>query len=107
MNLRCDQYFVEDEAWHEAERHFEEFLDECQDKKTVLLELGVGFNTPTIVRFPFEKLADKKENMILIRLNLDEAIIPESLGKRGIGINADMERSVTDIQAALQICEER
>lgn len=97
MNLRCDRYFVEDDAWHEAERHFGEFLDECQDKKTVLLELGIGFNTPTIIRFPFEKLAGKKENMTLIRLNLDEAIIPESLGKRGIGINADMEQSVEDI----------
>lgn len=97
MNLRCDQYFVEDDAWHEAERRFGEFLDECRDKKTVLLELGIGFNTPTIVRFPFEKLASENENMTLVRLNLDEAIIPESLGRRAVGINADMEQSVSDI----------
>lgn len=97
MNLRCDQYFVEDEAWHEAERHFGEFLEECSRRKTVLLELGIGFNTPTIVRFPFEKLAREKENMTLIRLNLDEAIVPESLGRRAIGINADMNQSVSDI----------
>lgn len=97
MNLRCDQYFVEDDAWHEAESRFGAFLDECEDKKTVLLELGIGFNTPTIIRFPFEKLAREKENMTLIRLNLDEAIVPESLGKRAIGINADMEQSVSDI----------
>ncbi|MFQ9515035.1 MAG: Sir2 silent information regulator family NAD-dependent deacetylase [Eubacterium sp.] len=97
MNLRCDQFFVEDEAWHEAERHFGEFLDQCENKRTVLLELGIGFNTPTIIRFPFEKLAQKNDNMTLIRLNLNEAIVPESLGNRAIGINADMERSVTDI----------
>lgn len=104
MNLRCDQYFVEDAAWHEAEEHFGAFLNECRKKKVVLLELGIGFNTPTIVRFPFEKLTREKENMTLIRLNLDEAIVPESLGKRAIGINSDMEKSITDI---LNIREEK
>lgn len=97
MNLRCDRFFVEDDAWHEAEKRFGVFLDECQDKKTVLLELGIGFNTPTIIRFPFENLTQEKENIILIRLNLDEAIVPESLGKRAIGINADMKQSISDI----------
>lgn len=101
MNLRCDRYFVEDEAWHEAERNFSRFLNECGNKKTVLLELGIGFNTPTIVRFPFEKLAKEKQNMTLVRLNLDEAIVPESLGERAIGINADMAKSITDILFAV------
>lgn len=101
MNLRCDRYFVEDDAWHEAEKHFGEFLDACQKKRTVLLELGIGFNTPTIVRFPFEKLTQKQENMTLIRLNLDEAIVPKSLGERAIGINADMMQSVTDLLRAV------
>lgn len=58
-------------------------------------------NTPTIIRFPFEKLAHEKKNMILIRLNLDEAIVPESLGERAIGINADMEKSVSDIMSKM------
>lgn len=97
MNLRCDMYFVEDEAWHEAEGRFGKFLNECMDGKTALLELGIGFNTPTIVRFPFEKLVRDRKNMKLIRLNLNEAIMPESFGERGVGINADMVKSVTDI----------
>lgn len=99
MNLRCDQYFVEDEAWHGAESRFGDFLEKCQDQKTVLLELGIGFNTPTIIRFPFEKLAKEKENMILVRLNLEEAIVPESLGDRAIGINADIDKSIHDISS--------
>lgn len=102
MNLRCDRYFVEDDAWHEAERRFGEFLEKCGKENTVLLELGIGFNTPTIVRFPFEKLAGEKKNMTLIRLNLDEAIVPESLGKRAIGINADMKMSVADILKSIK-----
>lgn len=97
MNLRCDQYFVEDAAWHEAEERFGMFLSECRKKKVVLLELGIGFNTPTIVRFPFEKLARENRNMTLLRLNLNEAVVPESLGGRAIGINADMEKSISDI----------
>lgn len=101
MNLRCDQYFVEDDVWHKAERSFGTFLDECRNKKTVLLELGIGFNTPTIVRFPFEKLAREKENMTLVRLNLDQAIVPENLKERAIGINADMMQSISDILNAV------
>lgn len=97
MNLRCDRYFVEDAAWHRAEANFEGFLAECKDKKTVLFELGIGFNTPAIIRFPFERLAAEQKNMTLIRLNRDEAVVPESLGERAIGINADMQKSVVDI----------
>ncbi|OLR58239.1 Sir2 silent information regulator family NAD-dependent deacetylase [Anaerostipes sp. 494a] len=97
MNLRCDQYFVEDDTWHQAEENFEKFLEKCENKKTVLFELGIGFNTPAIIRFPFEYLASRKENKILIRLNRDEAVVPESLGKQAIGINKDMQNSVKDI----------
>lgn len=97
MNLRCDQYFVEDEHWQESAERFAAFLQDYMDKQTVLLELGVGFNTPTIIRFPFEKLARQKKNLTLIRLNLEEAIVPESLGSRAIGINADIQKSIGDI----------
>lgn len=98
MNLRSDQYFVEDEAWHKAEQRFGEYLRECADKKTVLLELGVGFNTPTIIRFPFEKLLREHKNMSLIRLNLDEAVVPEEFGERAVGINEDMGKSIEDLR---------
>ena len=72
-------------------------MSEAVDKNLVLLELGVGFNTPTIIRFPFEKLVREHKNISLIRLNLNEAIVPESFGKRAIGINADMAQSINDI----------
>lgn len=98
MNLRCDQYFVEDDYWHESETNFSAFLQECLDKNVVFLELGVGFNTPTIIRFPFEKQASRYKNIKLIRLNLDQAVIPNSLGKRAIGINEDLQKSIEDIK---------
>ena len=103
MNLRVDDHFVEDAAWHEAERRFGEFLSEARDKKLALVELGVGFNTPTIIRFPFEKLVRDHENISLVRLNINEgAAVPESFGSRAVGINADMATSIADIVSGVR-----
>lgn len=97
MNLRKDPFFVQDDAWYEAEERFSDYLSEALDKKLVLLELGVGFNTPTIIRFPFEKLVREHDNISLIRLNLNQAVVPESFGRRAVGIDADMAKSIKDI----------
>lgn len=104
MNLRIDQYFVQDEEWYMAEKRFGAFLSEAisSGRKICLLELGVGFNTPTIIRFPFEKLTRENEQISLLRLNLNEAVIPEHLGARAVGINADIERSIEDICRAVK-----
>lgn len=100
MNLRCDNYFVEDEAWHETADRYAGFLEQNKDKKVVLLELGVGFNTPIIIRFPFEKMVRENSSYSLIRMNMDEAVVPESFGKRAIGIGGDMAKAITDIRGA-------
>ncbi|MCM1528126.1 MAG: hypothetical protein NC091_12885 [Bacteroides sp.] len=92
---------MQDEEWYEAESRFGRFLSECVNQKTVLLELGVGFNTPTIIRFPFEKLVREHENIRLIRLNLEDAVVPESFGERAIGINRDMAQSIADLARAV------
>lgn len=97
MNLRADTHFVQDEAWYDAESRFSDFLSEALDKKLVLIELGVGFNTPTIIRFPFEKLCLEHENISLIRLNYTQAFVPKSLGKRAVGIDCDMAQSIADL----------
>lgn len=90
MNLRKDQYFVQDEAWYEAEERFSDFLTDAMGENLVLLEVGVGFNTPTIIRFPFEKLAREHKNIQMIRWNLDDVAMPEDLDIRGIGIEGDL-----------------
>lgn len=101
MHLRCDGYFVEGEAWNRAAEYYRDFLRENRNKKVVLLELGVGFNTPVIIRLPFEKLMREQRNYSLVRLNLNEAFVPESLGERAVGINADIVKSIADIQLAV------
>lgn len=70
-------------------------------EKVVLLELGVGFNTPTIIRFPFEKLMREYDNMDMIRLNLNEAVVPIEFGDKIVGINEDMDKSIHDIMKVM------
>ena len=106
MRLRCDQYFVEEEHWHEAASRYADFLKEHRKEHVVLLELGVGFNTPTIIRFPFEKMVGENERWSLIRLNLDEAVVPESFGGRARGVHEDIARGTKDIHGRLDTARE-
>lgn len=72
LNLRKDQFFIEDKKWYEMASNYQNFLSRIdEDKNIVLLELGVGFNTPTIIRYPFEQMTYNNKNMTLIRLNRD------------------------------------
>lgn len=102
MNLRADSSFVQDTAWYEAESRFSDFLSEALGRKLVLVELGVGFNTPAIIRFPFEKLCREHENICLIRLNRDQAMVPAGLGKRAVGIRCDIAESIADLAGAMK-----
>ena len=71
MNLRCDNTFVEDVHWHRQASHYSDFVRRAADKCHLLLEFGVGYNTPVIIRFPFEQMAAKLPNTTLIRFNRD------------------------------------
>ncbi|WP_198931727.1 SIR2 family NAD-dependent protein deacylase [Labilibacter marinus] len=70
-HLRIDQFFVENEDWHLANDRYTQFVRNAKDKKMVLLELGIGFNTPSIIRWPFEQMAHQFTNTELIRVNMD------------------------------------
>ena len=71
VNVRKDKYFVQDEAWDKACDNYSSFLKEIEDKKVVFIELGVGFNTPGIIRYPFEQRTYVNPNATIIRLNRD------------------------------------
>ena len=79
-NLRKDNLFVEDEKWHEMKKNYAEFLGKIdEDENLVFLELGVGFNTPVIIRYPFEQMTYNNPNATLIRINKDyPQAIPEN-----------------------------
>ncbi len=68
-NLRKDNYFVEDTRWHMQNNAYKSFVNEARNHKTVLLEFGIGFNTPAIIRFPFESLTFNNLDWTLVRFN--------------------------------------
>lgn len=78
VNLRKDSYFVQNEDWYIANDNYSDFKDEINDKKVVFLELGVGFNTPVIIRYPFEQMTFDNPNSTLIRINRD---FPEAIAE--------------------------
>ena len=70
-NLRKDNYFVEDEYWHAQKDAYVNYLNSVKNENTLLLEFGVGFNTPSIIRFPFEEMAFNNDKWTLARINKD------------------------------------
>ena len=77
MNLRADDTFVEDEGWHRASERYTEFLRRHQNLKILFLEAGVGYNTPTIVKYSFWRMAYEWENALYACLNYGEAFAPD------------------------------
>ena len=71
MNLRCDDTFVEDAHWQEQCERYQDIVSYNSDKRLLLLEFGVGFNTPVIIRFPFERMAAQFQQTTLVRFNRD------------------------------------
>ena len=69
VNLRKDNFFVQDSEWYKMNKRYSSYLDKIDGKKVVFMELGVGFNTPTIIRSPFERMTYNNPNATLIRLN--------------------------------------
>jgi NAD-dependent SIR2 family protein deacetylase len=90
MNLRSDDKFVEDEGWHVHAEYYSEFLRRHQNTKVLFLELGVGGNTPGIIKYPFWQMTYQWPDATYACLNFGEAIAPEEIRKKSICINADI-----------------
>ena len=90
MNLRSDNTFVEDEGWHLAAERYDEFLRRHDGLKVLYLELGVGANTPVIIKYPFWKMTYANRNATYACINFGEAFAPPEIRGRSICINADI-----------------
>lgn len=88
VHLRIDGTFVENDDWHTAEARYRRFVEGMRDCPTLLLELGVGWNTPVIIRLPFERLAAALDAP-LVRINYDDARVPAA-ARRGVGLQGDI-----------------
>lgn len=86
-NLRCDDSFVEDEDWHQAAERYQEFLRRHERLRVLYLELGVGMNTPVIIKFPFWEYTKKNPNAFYACVNLGEAGCSREIVKRSVCID--------------------
>ena len=90
VNLRSDDKFVEDEGWHKAAERYENFLRTRSGLKILFLELGVGFNTPVIIKYPFWQMTAKNSNAVYACLNKGQAFCPREIERQSICIDADI-----------------
>ncbi len=97
MHLRKDANFVQTSQWYQSARRYEDFAREALKKKTLFLEIGVGYNTPTIIRYPFEQMAYGNTEATLVRINRDEPqAIPENEAKT-ISFSENVDKIIKDL----------
>ena len=97
MNLRADDKFVQDEGWYKARERYADFLRRHEGMHMLFLELGVGFNTPGIIKYPFWQITAKNPNAVYACINFNEAFCPEELEKKSICIGGDIAEVLWDM----------
>ncbi len=90
VNLRSDEKFVEDAGWHRAARRYAEFIQRNEGLRVLYLELGVGTNTPGIIKYPFWVATAEHPSAVYACINVDEAYAPPQLGQRALCIDGDI-----------------
>ena len=97
MNLRSDDKFVEDKGWHEAAKRYRDFLN-GHDGKILYLELGVGYNTPGIIKYPLWQMTAKNSKAIYACVNFGEAVCPEDIREQAICIDGDIGAVIDELR---------
>lgn len=95
MHLRIDGRFVEDEAWHAAAQRYRDFLAAHVAGRVVFLEVGVGWNTPALIKYPFWRWTLDNPQATCITLN-QEVTIPSEIADRAIALPGDIASTLTD-----------
>ena len=96
MNLRSDDKFVEDEGWHQAAERYNTFL-RTRKGKVLYLELGVGYNTPGIIKYPFWQMAARNPDATYACVNYGEAVCPEDIRNQSICIDGDIGQVIEEL----------
>ena len=97
MNLRADDTFVQDEGWYHAQSHYQDFLRRHEGMRVVFLELGVGRNTPVIIKYPFWKYTHNNTNAFYACINFQEAFAPREISGRSVCVGVDIGEFLKDV----------
>ncbi len=98
MNLRADDTFVEDDGWHKAAERYDNFIRTRSGQHILFLELGVGMNTPVIIKYPFWKMTYANPKAVYACLNFGEAYAPDEIRGQSICINGDIREVLLKIE---------
>ena len=90
LNLRADNTFVQDAGWEAAAKRYEKFMEVHRGQNVVFLELGVGYNTPGIIKYNFWQYAHNWQNAFYVCINKGDAYVPREIENKAVGINADL-----------------
>lgn len=98
MNLRADDTFVQDSGWDAACRRYTDFLETCRNRKVVFLELGVGYNTPGIIKYPFWQYTFEWKQANYVCINKGQAYAPKEIAEKSVCVDGD----ITEILGAIK-----
>lgn len=102
MNLRCDQTFVQDEGWDQGQFRYNDFINKHRDLKIIYLELGVGQNTPVIIKYPFWNYTNSNKKATYVCINYGESFCPDEIKKQAILISGDIDQVINDLLLELE-----
>ena len=93
-NLRCDDKFVEDDGWHKAAKNYQNFLEDNKNKKILFLELGVGWNTPVIIKYPFIRMTYQFNSAYYACINKGDNYVPDEIKSKSLIVNEDIKKLI-------------
>lgn len=99
MNLRCDDKFVQDEGWYAAANRYNDFIRRHKNSHVLFLELGVGANTPVIIKYPFWQMTERNPNAVYACINLGESFCPSDIMNRSVCIDDDIGKTICSVAA--------
>ena len=102
MNLRSDHRFVEDEGWHLAAGRYTEFLRTRKNKRILFLELGVGYNTPSIIKYPFWQMTAENTRAVYACINFGQAVCPDEMERQAICIDGDIGETLDELKGEMR-----
>lgn len=98
MNLRADNTFVQDAGWDAASKRYQKFMEDHRGQNVVFLELGVGYNTPGIIKYNFWQYAYNWRNAFYVCINKGDAYVPKEIENKAVGIDADIAEVIKNTQ---------
>lgn len=96
-NLRADDKFVQDKGWYEANERYNGFIRRHRGLRTLFLEIGVGYNTPVIIKYPFWQMTAQNPQAVYACINKGESACPKEIERQSICIDADISRVIYDL----------